>query len=71
MCLAVPVLIRSLNGFEAEAEVAGVKRTINIMLTPEAKPGDYVLLHTGYSISIIDQQEAEETMKLLEEMVSM
>ncbi len=70
MCLAIPVLINSINGFEAEGEVAGVKRTINIMLTPEAKPGDYVLLHTGYSISIIDQQEAEETLKLLEEMVT-
>lgn len=70
MCLAIPVLIKSINGFEAEADAAGVKRTINIMLTPEAKAGDYVLLHTGYSISIIDQQEAEETLKLLEEMVT-
>jgi len=70
MCLAIPVLIKSIKGFEAEAEAAGVKRTINIMLTPEAKPGDYVLLHTGYAISIIDQQEAEETLKLLEEMVT-
>jgi hydrogenase expression/formation protein HypC len=68
MCLAIPALIKSINGQQAVADIEGVTRDISIQLTPEAKVGDYVLLHTGYAISIIDAAEAEETLKLLREM---
>jgi hydrogenase expression/formation protein HypC len=68
MCLAVPALIKSINGQQAVADIEGVTRDISLQLTPEAKVGDYVLLHTGYAISIIDADEAEETLKLLREM---
>ena len=68
MCLAVPVKVVSINGSEAEVDFGGVKRRVSIMLTPEVKVGQYVLLHTGYSISVIDEDEAEETLKLFEEM---
>jgi hydrogenase expression/formation protein HypC len=71
MCLAVPVKIVSVNGDEAETEIGGVRRRVSIAFTPEAKVGDYVLLHTGYAISVIDEAEAEETLKLLEEMASL
>jgi len=71
MCLAVPVKIVSIDGDEAETEVAGVRRRVSIALTPEAKVGDYVLLHTGYAIGVIDEAEAEETLKLLEEIASL
>ncbi len=71
MCLAVPVKIVSIDGDQAETEIAGVKRRVSIVLTPEAKIGDYVLLHTGYAISVLDQAEAEETLKLLEEIASL
>jgi len=71
MCLAVPVKIVSINGDEAETEIAGVRRRVSIALTPEAKIGDYALLHTGYAIGIIDEAEAEETLKLLEEIASL
>ena len=67
MCLAIPVRIVSIEGDEAETEIAGVRRRVSIALTPEAKLGDYVLLHTGYAIGVIDEAEAEETLKLLEE----
>ena len=67
MCLAIPVLIKSIEGKEAEAEIGGVSRRISLCLTPEAKVGDYVLLHTGHAINVIDQEEAEETLKLLQE----
>ncbi len=69
MCLAIPALIKSVHDSEAEAEIGGVTRRISIILTPEAKTGDYVLLHTGYAINVIDRDEAEETLKLLTEMV--
>jgi len=71
MCLAVPVKIVSIDRDEAETEIAGVRRRVSIALTPEAKLGDYVLLHTGYAIGVIDEAEAEETLKLLEEIASL
>jgi len=71
MCLAVPVKIVSVDGNEAETEIAGVSRRVSIVFTPEAKVGDYVLLHTGYAIGVIDEAEAEETLKLFEEIASL
>ena len=68
MCLAIPALVKSIDGYQAEVEIDGVIRQASIQLTPEVKVGDYVLLHTGYSINIIDQEEAEETLKLLREL---
>jgi hydrogenase expression/formation protein HypC len=71
MCLAVPVRVVSIEGNEAEVEISGVRRRVSIMLTPEAKVGDYVLLHTGYAINVINEAEAQETLKILEEMASL
>ena len=67
MCLAIPALIKLIEDKEAEVEIGGISRRISLWLTPEAKVGDYVLLHTGYAINILYQEEAEETLKLLEE----
>ena len=69
MCLAVPVQVISIHGTEAEVEIGGVRRQVSIMLTPEAKIGDYVLLHTGYAINVIDEAEAQETLNTLAEMI--
>ena len=71
MCLAVPVQVVSIQDTEAEVEIGGVRRRVSIALTPEAKVGDYVLLHTGYAINVIDEAEAQETLKLLTEMISL
>ncbi len=68
MCLAIPALIKKIDGTQAIADIEGVTRDVSLELTPEAKVGDYVLLHTGYAISIIDPTEAAETLKLLMEM---
>lgn len=68
MCLAIPARIKKIDGAKAVADIEGVTRDISLELTPEAKVGDYVLLHTGYAISIIDEAEAAETLKLLHEM---
>jgi hydrogenase expression/formation protein HypC len=67
MCLAIPALIKSIEDKEAEAEIGGITRRISLWLTPEAKVGDYVLVHTGYAINVLDQEQAEETLKLLRE----
>ena len=68
MCLAIPALITKIYGQQAEVDIEGVSREVSLQLTPEAKVGDYVLLHTGYAINVIDPAEAEETLKLLREL---
>ena len=68
MCLAIPALIKSVEEMEAEADIGGISRRISLWLTPEARPGDYVLVHTGYAISIVDQDDARETLRLLKEL---
>ena len=67
MCLAIPALITSIEEKEAEIEIGGVTRRISLMLTPEARIGDYVLVHAGYAINVLDEQEAEETLQLFKE----
>ena len=67
MCLAIPVLIKSIEDKEAEVEIGGMTCRISLWLTPEARVGDYALVHTGYAINILDQGEAEETLRLLAE----
>jgi len=71
MCLAIPALIKSIEGSEAEVEIGGISRRASLWLTPEANVGDYVLLHTGYAIGVLDEEEAQETLKLLEEMAEL
>ncbi len=70
MCLAIPVQIEKIEGTEAIVEIGGVKRRVGLILTPEAKVGEYVLIHTGYAIGVLDQEEALETLKLFEEMAA-
>ncbi len=69
MCLAIPALIKSITGQLALVDIEGVTREVSLQLTPEAKVGDYVLLHTGYAISILDEAEAQETLKLLRQII--
>lgn len=71
MCLAIPALIRSIDGKQATVELGGTRRDISLWLTPEAKVGDYVLLHAGYAISIIDRKEADNTLGIFQEMAKL
>jgi hydrogenase expression/formation protein HypC len=68
MCLAIPALILSLDGDSAEVDIGGIQRRIGTMLTPQVKVGDYVLLHTGFSIGILEPNEAEETLAVFREL---
>ena len=68
MCLAIPALVKSIHDHEAEVEIGDISYRASIWLTPEARVGDYVLLHTGYAISVIDESEAQETLRILREM---
>lgn len=68
MCLGVPALIINKEGEIAIVDVRGNQVTISLRLTPEAVPGDYVLVHAGFAMEMIDAAVAAETMQLLEEM---
>ncbi len=68
MCVAIPVKIKSIDGSMADVEIGGVVRKVSLRLTPEAKKDDYVLVHAGFSIHVIDEQEAQETLKLFEQL---
>ncbi|WP_182187868.1 HypC/HybG/HupF family hydrogenase formation chaperone [Pectinatus frisingensis] len=67
MCLAVPAKIMKKDNAMATVEVEGIRRKISLMLLPEANQGDFVLMHAGFAIQIIDAAEAELTMQLLKE----
>jgi len=68
VCLAVPTRILEVEGQEAEAEIGGVRRRISVALTPEVRPGDYVLVHAGFAISVLDEEEARESLELFKEL---
>ena len=68
MCLAIPAQVQSIDGFEAKVDIGGVGRTVNVLFTPEAQVGDYVYVHTGYAISVLDEDEALESLHLLREL---
>ena len=64
MCLAIPAKIMSVQGEKAQVDFGqGVLREINISLV-EAKLGDYVLVHAGYAIQVLEEKEALETLSL-------
>lgn len=63
MCLAIPAKIIKIDGFTAEVDIEGNIKEVNITLTPEAKVGDYLLLHAGYAIQLIDEKSADEIFK--------
>ena len=72
MCLAVPMKIIELkDGGMAAVTVMGTIRDVALDLTPQAQVGDYVLVHAGFAIEIVDQQYAEETLELIQDMADM
>lgn len=67
MCLAIPMKLVERDEFGGVVELDGVRREISLMLLPEAEVGDHVLVHTGYAIGRVDEEQARETLELLEE----
>lgn len=70
MCLAVPSKIVEIDGYTATVDVMGLRKKISLMLLPEEPQiGDYVLVHAGFAINKIESSEAEQALKLYEEIV--
>jgi hydrogenase expression/formation protein HypC len=67
MCLAIPARIVELKGDNAVVDAMGNRWKAKTTLLSEAKLGDLVLIHAGFAISLVDEQEAKKTWQLLEE----
>ncbi|MBM3321480.1 MAG: HypC/HybG/HupF family hydrogenase formation chaperone [Candidatus Eisenbacteria bacterium] len=73
MCLAVPGKIRSISGDDpltrmGKVDFGGVVKDVALAYVPEAGVGDYVIVHVGFAISTLDEEEARKTLELLREM---
>ncbi|MCX6347299.1 MAG: HypC/HybG/HupF family hydrogenase formation chaperone [Actinobacteria bacterium] len=66
MCVAVPAKIVTISDNIALIESAGVSKKIDISLVPEVRAGDYVIVHAGFAIQIVDSKEAQKILELFE-----
>ena len=67
MCLAIPMVLKERTEMEGVVELDGIRRTISLMLLPDAEVGEHVLIHAGYAIGSVNAEEAAETLELLRE----
>jgi hydrogenase expression/formation protein HypC len=63
MCLAIPAKVLDIKDNVATVDFGGVSRPVRVDLV-EAKVGDYVIVHTGYAISVLDEAEAKESLRI-------
>ncbi|MFH1868197.1 MAG: HypC/HybG/HupF family hydrogenase formation chaperone [Candidatus Omnitrophota bacterium] len=68
MCLATPAKIKSIDKKTAIVDFGGVSKKISLGILDGVKEGDYVLIHAGFAIGKVEKQEAEDTLKLLQEL---
>ncbi|MPM91400.1 Hydrogenase maturation factor HybG [bioreactor metagenome] len=68
MCLAVPGKIVDKIDMLGTVNISGVVRQVSLMLLPEAQIGDYVLVHAGFAIQTVDEEEAHKTLALFKEL---
>jgi hydrogenase expression/formation protein HypC len=72
MCLAIPGKVLEINAsispIMGKVSFGGIKKEICLELVPEVNIGDYVIVHVGFAISMMDEEEAHETLKLIEQM---
>jgi hydrogenase expression/formation protein HypC len=70
MCLAVPGKLLTVEGEDpafrmGRVDFCGIKKTVNLAFTPEAEPGDYLLVHVGFALTRVDEEEAQRTYQYL------
>jgi len=75
MCLALPARVAELlpdpSAMMAIVDLGGVRKEISLALTPEARVGDYVIVHVGHAVGVLDTEEAERTLALFAEMAAL
>ena len=71
MCVGVPMQVVTIDGDDIVAEVDGVRRSASLMLLgDEVKIGDFLIIHAGFAISKLDEEEARETIRMMKEVFS-
>lgn len=72
MCLGIPMQIKTIDGFLARCEAKGVERDVNLFMLQEdeVQPGDYVVVHIGYAIQKMTEQEARSAWEVYDEMLA-
>lgn len=68
MCLAVPAQLISINESIGTIELTGAARDCSLLLVPEAKVGDWLLVHAGFAVQIVDEEEAQATLEAFREL---
>jgi hydrogenase expression/formation protein HypC len=69
MCLAIPAKVVEIDGANAVVEIKNVRRDIRLDLIEDCQLGDYVLIHAGFAINKLDEQSAQESMELWDELL--
>ena len=68
MCLAVPLKLIEVNGNDAIGEALGMRRSVRVDFIPDPKPGDYVMVHAGFAIERLPEEQAMEDLETWEEL---
>ena len=68
MCLAIPGKITSINGETADVDFGGVTKQTNVSMV-DANVGDWVVIHAGFAIEVMDEEDAQETIRLWNEVL--
>ena len=69
MCLAVPLKILSVDGRQAVGEAGGLTQKLRVDFIPDIRPGDYVMVHAGFAIEKLTEQQAKENLACIQEAV--
>jgi hydrogenase expression/formation protein HypC len=72
MCLGIPMQIEAIDGYNARCSAKGVSRDVSLFMLQDELPavGDYVMVHVGYALQKMTEQEARSTWELLDEMLA-
>jgi hydrogenase expression/formation protein HypC len=71
MCLAIPMRVAAIDGSAATIEAEGLTQSTSLLLVPEARVGDFVLVHAGFAIAVLEPDDAAERLALFEEIAAM
>ena len=69
MCLAVPLKLVSIDGTSGVGEFDGVRRRVELTFVPQARPGDYVIVHAGFAMEIMNAEQAENDREAFREVI--
>jgi len=68
MCIAIPMRLIEKKGEKGIVEIGGVRREVGLQLIQNVRVGDYLIVHAGFAIQVLDEKEALETLALFKEM---